>query len=95
MLVDEEVFSVSPPLYDYFLDVVITFSDLLNNGRCIGDRCRWEKMHVNGAEGIGGVDWGRGRAVVDSDAIAVGQQWVVEHGVETSINENMINVEAQ
>ena len=31
-------------------------------------------MHIDGAEGICGVDWGRGRAVVDPDAIAVGQQ---------------------
>ena len=90
--VDEEVFFVSPLFDDYFLDVVITFPDPLNNGWCIGDRCRWEKMHINGAEGIGGVDWGWGRAVVDSDAIAVGQQWVGGHGVKTSINENMINV---
>ena len=92
--VDEEVFFVSPPINDYFFDVAIPFSDILNNGRCIRDGCRWKKMHIDGAEGIGGVDWGWGRAVVDSDAIAVGQQWVGGHGVETSINENMINVGA-
>ena len=73
-LVDEEVFSVSPHFDYYFLDVTVSFFDPVNNGRCIGDGCRWEKMHIDGAEGIGEVDWGRGRAAVDSDPIAVGQQ---------------------
>ena len=75
MSVNEEVFSVSPPpLKDYFLDVAISFSDPVNNDRCIGDGCRWEKMHIDGAEGICGVDWGRGRTVVDSYPIVVEQQ---------------------
>ena len=72
--VDEEVFFASPHFDDYFFDVAISFSDPLSNGGSIGDGCRWEKMHIDVAEGIGGVDWGRGRAVVDSGAVAVGQQ---------------------
>ena len=92
MSVDEEVFFVFPHLYDHFFDVAISSSDLLNNGRCIGDGCRGKKMHIDGADSVGGVDWGRGRAVVDPDAIAVGQERVVGHGVETSINENNIYV---
>ena len=72
--VDEEVFFVSPHFDDYFLDVAINFPNLLNNGRCIGDGCRWKKMHINGAEGICGVDWGRGRTVVDSDLVFGDQQ---------------------
>ena len=48
--VDEEVFFVSPPVDDYFFDVTITFSDPLNNGRYIGDRCRWEKVNFSCAE---------------------------------------------
>ena len=31
-------------------------------------------MHIDGAEGACGVDWGRGRVVAESDAIAAGQQ---------------------
>ena len=72
--VDEDVFFVFPHLYDHFFDVAISSSDLLNNGRCIGDGCRGKKKHIDGAEGVGGVDRGRGRAVVDSDAIAIDQQ---------------------
>ena len=56
--VDEEVFSISPPLYDYFLNVPIPLSDLLNNGRCIGDGCRWEKIHFSGAQLV----WGAGES---------------------------------
>ena len=72
--VDKEVFLVSPPLNDYFLDVAITLPDPLNNGRCIGDGCRGKKKHIDGAEGICGVDWGRGRAVVDSGPVLGDQQ---------------------
>ena len=89
---NEEVFSVSPHFDDYFPDVAAPFFDPVNNGRCMGDDWRWEKMHIDGAEGIRGVDWGWGRTVVDFDAIAVGQQWVGGHGDETSINENNINI---
>ena len=92
--VDEEVFLVSPPVDDYFADVAITFPDPLNNGRCIGDGCRWEKMYLSWAELVWGAKEGRGEAVVDSDPVLGDQQWVVVHGVKASIYENMINVEA-
>ena len=91
--VDEEVFFVSPPPNDYFFDLRVTFSDPLNNGRCIGDGWRWEKIHISGTQIIFVVGMWRGETVVYSDPVVGDQQWVVGHGVKTSINENMINVE--
>ena len=42
-------------------------------------------MHIDGTEYICGVDWGWERTVVNSCPIAIYQQWVGGHGVETSI----------
>ena len=71
---DEEVFSVSPPLYDYFLDVAIALSDPLNNGRCIGDGYRWEKIHISSLQLVWGAGESRGETVGDSGPVLGDQQ---------------------